>query len=61
MSARMSDYLYTHPYGERCTVGEKHQSLKRGLKYRCDGLRVRVNIIGHARIKYVGKYQSCMV
>ena len=23
--------------------------------------RVRGNIIGHARIKYVGKYQSCMV
>ena len=23
--------------------------------------RVRVDIIGHARIKYVGKYQSCMV
>ena len=22
---------------------------------------VRVNIIGHARIRYVGKYQSCMV
>ena len=24
-------------------------------------VRVRVDIIGHARIKYVGKYQSCMV
>ena len=24
-------------------------------------LRVRVDIIGHARIKYVGKYQLCMV
>ena len=24
-------------------------------------IRVRVDIIGHARIKYVGKYQSCMV
>ena len=24
-------------------------------------LRVRVDIIGHARIKYVVKYQSCMV
>ena len=23
-------------------------------------LRVRADIIGHARIKYVGKYQSCM-
>ena len=25
------------------------------------GLRVRVDIIGHARIKYVGKYQSGMI
>ena len=24
-------------------------------------IRVRVDIIGHARIRYVGKYQSCMV
>eukprot|EP01048_Picozoa_sp_COSAG05_P024215 COSAG05_NODE_5591_length_1134_cov_1.906280_1_plen_44_part_10 len=24
-------------------------------------LRVRANIIGHARINYVGIYQSCMV
>ena len=24
-------------------------------------LRVRVDIIGHSRTKYVGKYQSCMV
>ena len=24
-------------------------------------LRVRVDIIGHVRIKYVGKFQSCMV
>ena len=25
-----------------------------------DHIRVRVDIIGHARIKYVGKSQSCM-
>ena len=24
-------------------------------------IRVRVELIGHARIRYVGKYQSCMV
>ena len=24
-------------------------------------VRVRVDLIGHARIRYVGKYQSCMV
>ena len=32
-----------------------------GAAGRGTALRVRVDIICHARIKYVGKYQSCMV
>ena len=32
----------------------------RGVRERLD-IRVRVDIIGHARIRYVGKSQSCMV
>ena len=42
------------------TMDWSHKEVEKKIEG-ANGLRVRANIIGHARIRYVGNYQSCMV
>ena len=54
-------YLYTHTWAAGATAARHCHAVYQQRERANPNIPVRFHIIGNARIKNVGKYQSCMV